>query len=268
MAGSSSLYYKKDKRSYYYGGKNKRMRSNSYRSTPSRSLAYRSSVGNQIHRHQFTTTTGSTSGAANGAIPVYQGTTGAYGLNGSGTWNLQATFSLALTRVYINGVLYSSIPGPYTDYTGIYDNYRIDWVEMEVLYSANMNPGGSNSAALLIGYMVKDTNDYNATNAGQIMNYADCKHFQLGAAYDGGKRNILRFRPKVNFEVFDSSNANTYNPAIVPQGQQWISSSYPQVNHIGAKVAFDGVQTALTSPTLTGYITLIFKYHISCKNQR
>lgn len=177
-------------------------------------------------------------------------------------YDMEINFSLNQTQVYIAGALYTTVPNTgASDFTALYDQYRIDMVELSIMYGVNAyiapgttsGVGSSQNPVLLIAF---DPTDSSVTSMSSILQYNDLKVIQLcSEKVQNGY--ALQFRPVPLITAGGSPAAVSFKNA------PWISKDTPTVPHYGVKLFLDNLGGAL--PTPVGNLEIYVKYHLSMK---
>lgn len=149
------------------------------------------------------------------------------------------------TSVEVNQPIYftlDSVAGS-SDFTALYDQYRITSVDVELMPSNE----GLTSGALVIA---PDYDDATATNVNSLLQYASAKRFPVG------KPIFLHIAgPAVDATVFGTSGAapglNLRSP--------WIDCGKADVQHYGLKLASTVTGTSFTFQVMVRY-HLEFRY--------
>lgn len=195
----------------------------------------------------------STSG---GSIPVDS-------FNGfsTGVFDLQFSFALSGVTVYLGGTTWQvfSLPN-YTELTALYDQYRIDYVEMEFFYSVNTSSG--TTFPLPIIYLAKDYNDPGSAPVTILQQYENCVTWQIGEQRGDGKK-VIRVKPNVDINVYNTPVSSGY----ARSKPIFIDTNSPNVPHYGAKLALDPIKFGASATTL-GYMSMNFKYHLTMLHTR
>ena len=168
-----------------------------------------------------------------------------------------STFSIWFTTqdvfIWGNGTNYSqaTMPG-ITDLAGLFDEIKIDAIEMTMHVANDAVTFGSGNASGVI-VMATDYNDHIApATSGDVQQYRDCKAIPLRSDY------IYKEVIKPRFLTY-SLDANGGSTASTPiRGYQ---RSNLQTEHYGKKGAF------LLAPH-TGTIVFSFKFKYSCKTPK
>lgn len=189
-----------------------------------------------------------------------------FNINGvsSGSFNMQFAFTLSGVQVYIAGVLSTTLAMPsYTEFTSLYDQYRINYVDCEFMFSNNNSSVNSPSTCLPVMYMVKDYDDSNQAFVSDLQQYSTQQTWQLGNQHgkDGIKR--IRIKPNVDVAVYNTALTTGY-----ARGKpQFIDTGSPAVPHYGIKIAYDPINYTAAS-TILGYMTCVFRYHLTMQNSK
>jgi hypothetical protein len=186
-------------------------------------------------------------------------------INGTSTgiFNMQFAFTLGGVVVSIGGVTNTTLPLPnYTEFTNLYDQYRIDWVEGKFSFSNNNSSNTSPGTTLPIMYLAKDYNDSKVAGVTDLQQYSTQTMWQLGNAQ--GRDGIKNISVKPNVDV------GLYQGLTTGYGRgkpMFVDTSSPDVLHYGVKIAYDPINFPAAS-TLVGYLAVTFTYHMSLKNTR
>lgn len=173
------------------------------------------------------------------------------GFNAVG-FDLSIVFSLSTTQFFIAGVLASSASNPgASDFTSLYDQYRLEGVEVAFMYGANaFAPGLANTAQLPIMNIVFDPTDVSIISLSSILQYQDLHTVQLGnQRTQNGYTVACRPRPLATL-------SSTAQAGI--QVAPWISKDTPTVGHYGIKVFYDNAGSTLNA--VMGTLTMYVKY--------
>lgn len=252
-------------------GRGKRRAAGSKRSFSSyRSRSYRRvprGISASTRRHCYTRviSTGATPGTSD-AISVNSLASIGLGVAGvnSGNFDLQFSFSLQKVQMYIAGATWYNWDMPnYTDFTALYDKYRIDWIDVMMTFNSNTStPAGGGVTTMPKVFVAEDNDDVAASNLAVIQQYDNVKIFQFGAG--DGVMKTFRIHPKAQEMVYYTAALTGYQPS---SSKKFIDSQYPNVPMYGLKAVIDPiVYTAATQPL--GYISLSFKYHITCESTK
>lgn len=174
----------------------------------------------------------------------------------TGVFDLQFSFALSGVTIYLGGTSWQILNLPnYTELTALYDQYRIDWIEMEFFYSINSSSG--TTSPLPIIYLAKDYDDPGSATVTALQQYESCQTWQLGDQRGTGKK-VIRVRPNVDINVYNTPASNGY----ARSGPIFIDTQSPNVPHYGVKIAMDPIKFAASS-TVLGYMSINMKYHLT-----
>lgn len=153
----------------------------------------------------------------------------------------------------------------YTEFTNLYDQYKINGIKLSFVPSCNSYINSSVSGtSVAVGFSrFNSAIDYDdsttPTSENVLLQYGSLR------TTPGFKNHTRYFKPKVrNAAVIDTvSGALAAGPS---RGGQWLSTSAPDVEHYGLKVWCSGPINTVTSTAITYsvYATL----YIACKNVR
>lgn len=219
-----------------------------------------------VHRFTRVVTTNAQNSNAIGLVTNGAGYPSfAIGVNQGNT--LQFMFTLQGVTVYLDGTSRFTAAMPnYTEFTGLFDNYRIDRIACWALPtwdSANVTTGATQSSANLPWIIhAVDYDDTGAVQSTGLMQYGNAKFTQLA----GDNSKILRaWIPRSNTAVqAGGANAGGVRPAKLA----WIDTQSPDTSHYGLKLALDGSSNPMTFSQVNGGLNFVFKYWISCKSTR
>lgn len=202
---------------------------------------------------------------ATNALPIQIKTDGLTGRpvfsNGStSSANLQLRFSLATTDIFLNGLISSSFDMPgFSDFTNLFEEYRIDKVDIMVLptySSGNVITGTSANQLPWIVY-VGDSTDVDGENSLELMQRQSAKFTQLT---NNG------VHPPVLCTVYPKSQA-VLSGSSTPQapGTRWVSTDDYGIPHYGFKMALDDSYNGYALNTTLAQLNFILRYHVSFK---
>jgi len=182
---------------------------------------------------------------------------------------LQFVFTLGGVGIYIDGALAFTAPLPsYTEYTALYDNYRIDKVEIMAMttYDGNNVTAGTVVGQLPYIVFTEDYDDASATTATEIMQYTTAKWTNLTTGTTGKPMKLMSITPRAQMQMYA---ATTNNLAMAP-AKLWLDAGSPSIPHFGFKMALDnpGNGIAYAVNTLIGTVNFVFKFHLSMKTVR
>ena len=212
--------------------------------------------------HSYTRTITSSLGIGN-SNGVMVNTLGTIGLNGSAAYDIEFDYSLSGVQLYLGGApsLFYDMPN-LTDFTNLYDSYRIDSIQMCVQFTSTNSGTSSPNQAMPVLYHCIDYNDVGAVNLSGILQYDNLKTWACGL--DGGVMKKIRFTPLPQEFVYYSSLLTGYEQG---SSKKWKNSSVPGIKHYGNKMFVDPQVFTGTSQVL-GNLTFQWKYTISCKNTK
>jgi hypothetical protein len=176
-----------------------------------------------------------------------------------GAFDLEIDFSLNTTQYYVGGSSAGNIANPgASELVALYDQYRIDMVEVSFMYGANaVAPGPASTPNLPILNIVFDPSDNSVITLTSILQYQNLQTVMLGNSrtQDGY---VLSCRPVPDLYAGASAGA------LVPTSAQWIAVDLPIVPHHGLKIVYD--PAAVTSSASIGNVSIYVKYHYSMKS--
>jgi len=162
-------------------------------------------------------------------------------LNLAGGWNsngfdMMLLPSLAGVLVSLSGTLVFSPTMPNTnEFTGLFDMYRIRYVDFELIFSNNES-GVSNPGNMLPVIHIMD--DYDSTGAQTLTDYQ--QHPEL-RSYQLGKEYTIRHRliPKVKGDVLSNNFLTAVSGNLI--SQPWLRTDTPDVQMFGTRMYMDNL---------------------------
>jgi len=199
---------------------------------------------------------------------TYQNANGFY--NVAASVNIGSNMKLSFT---INSVLLyggvsnttASIPSP-TDFTNLFDYYRIDWVELITTHacqanSANVNVSGAGVTCNPNYYIAYDSTDnFVAPTLNDVQQAAGTV---LWRPNGGGEIFKKRFYPRLSSTVGNSGS--TTNQFLEVPKNAWVNSSSTTAAYGGILIGTDSFSQL--GSTFTP-VQLNFRYGISCKGMK
>lgn len=145
--------------------------------------------------------------------------------------------------------------GQYTQFTALFDMYRIDAVEVEFLLS---QMGGNMQYPAL--YWTPDYDDSSVpANAQAVLDYQQAEIYQFTEAKTSFRRLI---KPKLAQTVYNGVIASGY--AMAPPGI-WVNTDQPGVSYYGMKYWLVGYNSTTANQS---NVQITLRYHLSFKTVR
>lgn len=230
----------------------------------SNAYTYRGGIPRSVRVHEFTRC------ATNNIHLITVGgsqTAGQGGFSNSGIYDMGLSFSLSGVNLYRGGTFWARLNLPnVSELTALYDQYRIDWVEVAIGFNINSaNSVDGNNANLPYMWVVKDYDDTNVITTADANQYENVECIRLGTDKPW---NTFRVKPRCQTSIKVSNDTSTYT--ITPYGGKnnpFIDSINTEVEHYGMKmVYYNPIQPVNT--TVYGSMILQCKFHITMKNPR
>lgn len=215
-----------------------------------------------LRNHQFVRMASTIGGTNKIGVDLYNG----FVFNGTNTliYNMQMSFSLTGVQLYSGGGGIMSLAMPnYTEFVNLYDQYRIDWVEVEFVFSNNSSGVGTPTTCLPLIYLAKDYDNSGTAGIADLQQYHNCQMWQLGEQRGSGKR-VIRLKPSVADALYNNSAVTTGYGRAKPM---FIDTDSPLVPHYGIKLAMDPI-TPPGSTSLVGYLSINVIYHMTMNNTK
>lgn len=207
------------------------------------------------------------------ALAFGQGTAGTQGLNfysldsvaNPPTYIASTRFGLSfnLTGVncYINGTNVLGAPlNNYTEYTALFDAYRLRKVEITMFYNSNSSNLGPGTSLPVIS-IANDYDDTATTALSSLLQYDSYRCIQFGNNGTGKIKHSLK--PKFQTSVERTGGVDI--GAVLQAGNPWIDCGVTTAQYCGLKGNYDNMNIASAS---VGFITFYVKYFVEFKNSR
>lgn len=157
----------------------------------------------------------------------------------------------------------SDLPG-YTDFTNLYDRYRI--LKVEITFSCSWDSSdmtaqsviGSPNMQLPLCVFAEDWDNVTPpTSIGNIMQHSEAKTFRL----KGSQRFVVYPRP------LNVTNSGLYADAGGSDGKPvWCSTDFAGVEHFGVKLWMNNWQ--LGTGAVSPQCTMVCRYFLQCSNMK
>lgn len=190
-------------------------------------------------------------------IDLYNGFT----INGTNTglYTMTIQWTLAGMALNVGSARQMDLPNS-TELQALYDQYKIDWVEVDFIFSNNQSSVNSPATNLPIMWICKDYDDSNQASVTDIQQYENAKCWQMGEI---GKTHFkMRVKPRYANQVYNTGVSGSYAPQA-----GFIDTVYNNVPHFGLKLAYDPIKTPASS-TLVGYLSINCRYHLTMKHTK
>jgi hypothetical protein len=180
------------------------------------------------------------------------------GWGGASLGDMEVSYSLQQTLIYLGGVLYQTLPNPgYNELTTLFLWYKIIEVQIEFLFTTTVSIQ-TNAIQLPTLYTVTDAIDVGSTALGTILQNRNCSIAQLGNSM--GKASTYRFKPRCQLLAYSGASSSYVQDNV----DHWISTTYPGAPHYGSKHII--TTHPLGSNSLIGYCSINVIYKIQCKD--
>lgn len=184
-----------------------------------------------------------------------------------GTQNINMQFSLGQTTLTTTSgaTTVMAIPLPsVSDIVNMYDQFRIAYVELTFLFSANSfnTPNGVTTASPQI-WFAKDYDDAGTVTLAEVVQYNNV------ACWCPSKtpKFVIRIKPKVQDLVYGTA----VNSGYAPGTSRWIGTGNTvsqNAPHYGLKMVCDVPAPNGSSTDIIGYFTICCKYYLEVKNMK
>lgn len=189
--------------------------------------------------------------------------------SGTGSSIFSLAFMLTGTQAYVNGALQGTFQNAnYTEYSALFDSFRIKEVEITMVYCGNQSGISTNTSSLPVLWLANDYDDMNATSLASLQQYPSGKPLQFGNSSGSvnGKQ-VWRLRPKTQLYALSAAGTTV---AMTGTNNAWYdtnTSTSSSLEWFGLKGFFDNQQsTAVATPV--GFVTFYVKYFMEFKDTR
>lgn len=188
-------------------------------------------------------------------LPLNQST----GWAGTSSFALTVSATLATLDIFAGGTLvYQPVMPGLTDFTNLFDQYKINSIRFELYYAVNENTLPSSNALPMV-HIANDYNDTNNYTLADIQQYPNMYTFQLGKE----KPIVWYLKPRVRLDVLTNTGV-TSSSAFNTTG--WIDTSSPSIQQLGTKIYCNTM--GRTANTDIGNVVLMATFDMEFKNPR
>jgi hypothetical protein len=169
-------------------------------------------------------------------------------------------FALSGSRIG-NSVGVENVDVPnYTEFTALFDQFRIDKVVVRLIFSNNTSTTASATTECPTLQICTDNDDASTpTSSNELLQRPECKIHQFGSTSKYGNQFLITCKPVISLAAYRASAFSAYATA---KPGQWVNCAYPTTEHYGLKFWFD-------SPSATnvdiGYMQIYCDYYLSFK---
>jgi hypothetical protein len=152
----------------------------------------------------------------------------------------------------------------YTDFTNLFDQYRIDQVDIEISNIFNTASVGNTLAGTVMPSIMYAPDFDDAvipTTAASLMDRQRAKQWTFR-----GSGNPLRFSVKPRLANLTYRTGGTTVGYTVAPDSTWINQSFTDVPYYGCKIWFSDLFQQSSQPTGQTHLRVKMRYHISCKD--
>jgi len=184
-----------------------------------------------------------------------------------GSQNINMQFSLGQTTLTtVSGATtVMAIPMPsFSDIVNMYDQFRIAYVELTFLFSANSfnSPNGVTAVSPQI-WFAKDYDDAGTVTLAEVVQYNNV----LCWCPAKSPKFVIRIKPKVQDLVYGTA----LNSGYAPGSNRWMSTANTvsqNAPHYGLKMVCDVPAPLGVGTDIIGYFTVCCKYFLEVKNMK
>lgn len=180
-----------------------------------------------------------------------------------GGFDLAFAYSLGNLYVYRSGALVTTvlITGG-TDFSALFEEWRINSVEVSMMYGANsLAPGPNTGPQGPIFLAAFDPNDTSVITLGSILQYNSLRVIQM-ANVRGESGAVMKMTPRAQL---NATAATTGISALAPVGQ-FFSTDNVAIQHNGMKLVYDPAGSSYAA--VIGTVTFYFKINYSFRGSK
>lgn len=184
------------------------------------------------------------------------------GIDGTGTTTMQLTFSPGATDYRLGGVsVYTDSLPNMTDFTNLFDQWRITNVMVRIDYGTDMFSNSGVSYAHPLVYHVTDYDDSTDLTLSAMLEYPQIRIHQF--KQDGYTPLVLSLEPMPLRDIAGSGVATGYAPSSV---SPFIRTAETTIPHYGLKFAIGGAGASINA--VIGYLNVIIWYDLEFCNPK
>jgi len=164
-------------------------------------------------------------------------------------WNVATTFTNSITvdTFFSQAITLDSIQG-YTDFTSLYDQYRIMRVDTHLIPEFHVNTTTLTNLSVLWSCV-----DYDDDTVPASIN--EVQQFQNARVYaNDGQTKIVSYKPHIAVAAYSGTFTSFTNMAA-----QWIDAASPSVKHYGLKLAMSTGSGATVTYYIVSQVWLEFR---------
>uniref|UniRef100_UPI0040487642 hypothetical protein n=1 Tax=Yoonia sp. TaxID=2212373 RepID=UPI0040487642 len=226
-----------------------------------------------VREHKFVRTVSTNNGSVYGTaqqILIGIDQNRGFVVNGAvqGSYNMALTFSLTGMNLWFAGTYFGtiSVPGA-SDFTSLYEQYKIEFIEISFYFSNNISNLNSTATSLPIMGIVRDFDDVLATDMFALQQFSGYQMWQLGNQRGDGAYK-MRVKPAAQTLTYNGSGGTTVS-GIKRDFSPTLSINTPSIPHYGVKIAYDPVQQLGSDvANVVGFLSINATYHLSMRNTR
>lgn len=178
----------------------------------------------------------------------------------AGGYALLISPALSSCSFFINATLaFQPVMPGLTEFTGLFDSYKISRVNLEIFFSNNDSVVTSPATVLPLVHIVNDYNDTNNFSLTDIQQYPNMQTFQMG------KEKPIRWslKPRMRLDALTDSGVLS-SSAFNTTG--WLDTSSANIQHLGTKIFLNTL--GRNGNTDVGSIVVIVTYDLEFRNVR
>ena len=187
------------------------------------------------------------------------GVTGAVNLGFAMAFNFSLLYVTAYGNYLGTQPSYAGVVPNSSDFTNLFDQYRIDSVEMTIISSSTNSSTATPTTGEPVIWLFNDLDDAVApTSVGQFLEREGLRTISFG------DHNVKKHRvyPRITVSAFQG-----VLPAYAAGGKyQWLDIAYPDIKYFGTKMYYDN--SGVANNTVIANVTILFKYNMTFKGVR
>ncbi len=145
----------------------------------------------------------------------------------------------------------------YSEFVSLFDQYRIDKLDLKFIYSQSNAPvpiPAANIACMPLMYHVIDYNDSTALSIPE-----EYQQYQNCVVANIDRFPTISFRPKLATAIYNGTFSGYGSTAL------WVDTNTAGARYYGSKFTVDPLNTN-TGSNILGYLTIVITYHLSFRH--
>lgn len=182
--------------------------------------------------------------------------------------NVNWCFELQRVIGYLGGVAtYFLTINNYTEFTSLFDYYKINAVKLQMFYSANVHDFTTPGTTLPMFHIANDFDDaQNVETVPKILERVGVRTVQFDATNQNGIRHYVKPKPALFSSNIDGSGVQGSSVANIPFRDSWFDTASSQIPHYAIKMVYNN--QGRTGSSDLGTVTLFFNVEYQFKGYK